>query len=152
MWAFWLHKYDFLTFIDGDSFLGSISSLVQCERRERYRTKQRHHTKAPEIPDFLFNQHLTGYYDIPIPFCLVDVALSSEGVGSVFYLSVIISESLFFFGPGCLLYFQCLYPRVSRYWDGSQRTNCVINNRGPEQREARWVFGGEGAVSFPVLN
>lgn len=52
------------------------------------------------------------------------------------------SKSLFFFGPGCLLYFQSLCPRVSRYWDGSQRANCVINNRGPMQREARWVFWG----------
>lgn len=63
------------------------------------------------------------------PFCLVDVALSSEGVGSAFYLSVIKSESFFLFGPGCLLYLQSLYPRVSRYWDGSQRANRVINNR-----------------------
>lgn len=33
----------FPAFIDDNSFLGSISSLVQCERHERYRTKQRHH-------------------------------------------------------------------------------------------------------------
>lgn len=62
--------------------------------------------KGPEIPDFLFNQHLTGYYDIPIPFCPVDVALSSEGVGSVFYLSVITSKSLFSFSPGLFLVFS----------------------------------------------
>lgn len=52
------------------------------------------------------------------------------------------SRSVFLFGPGCAPCFQSLYPRVSRYWDGSQRANCVINNRGPMQREARWVFGG----------
>lgn len=40
--SFSLHKYDFLAFIDDKSFLGSISPLVQCERRERYRTE--HHT------------------------------------------------------------------------------------------------------------
>lgn len=31
------------------------------------------------------------------PFCLVDVALSSEGVGSAFYLPAIMSRSLFFY-------------------------------------------------------
>lgn len=71
------------------------------------------------------------------PFCLVDVALSSERVGSAFYLAVVVNKSLRFVGPGCFLYFQSLYPRVSRYWDGSQWVNCVINNRGPMQREAR---------------
>lgn len=67
-------------------------------------------------------------------------------------LSVIMSKSLLFFGQGCLLYLQFLYPRVSRYWDGSQRANCVINNRGPMQREARWVFWGRELSLFPVLD
>lgn len=84
---------------------------------------------------------------------MVDVALSSVGVGLAFYLSEIkSSKPLFSFDPGDVPYFKFQYPRVSRYWDGSQQANCVINNRGPMQREARWVFRGEGAVSFPVLN
>ncbi|CAJ1084803.1 Hypothetical predicted protein [Xyrichtys novacula] len=53
MWASSLHKYDFLAFIDDDCFLGSTSSVVQCERRERYRTKQRHHPQPSRDTRFL---------------------------------------------------------------------------------------------------
>lgn len=48
-----LHKYDFPALIDDDSFLGSIRSLVQCERRERDRTERQHRTEAIlAMPDF----------------------------------------------------------------------------------------------------
>lgn len=138
-----LHKYDFPALIDDDSFLGSIRSLVQCERHERDRTERRHRTEAIPIPDFLiqspFSRIVWHSHTFLPAWCRV---VKWRGGLGFLYASMIMSRSVFLFGPGCAPCLQSLYPRVSRYWDGSQRANCVINNRGPMQREARWVFGG----------
>ncbi|KAK7939032.1 hypothetical protein WMY93_002358 [Mugilogobius chulae] len=90
------------------------------------------HKRTLLTAGFLLGSRLSGYYDIPIPFCPGDVALPSARLGSVLVFRV--DSSLFVLGPSLVsriagLHPAPLDPRVSRFWDGSQWANRVINNR-----------------------
>ena len=143
-----LHKYDFFFSSQRSStairFLAASVAWCSVSGVNAPAPSRRHHTYP--VPCHLIPNSI-GIKPDSMTFPYLSARLMSrcqvKGWARLSVWSLGASRSLFFSGPGCL---SCSpgppYPQVSRYWDGSQRANCVINNRGPMQREARWVYWG----------
>lgn len=140
--------------VEGYSLPGSLGSLVQWTGSGADATATSGGITSPSYLAALGSgllsyliRHLSEPCDIPIPFCLDDAALSSEGSGSAFCLSAMIAETI---AALLSLFTSCLLPSSSRYihqlspyWDRSQRPIPLIDARAPMQREARWAFWGK---------